>query len=680
MKGTNSLVKRCPDLVDTTELGEPVWGTLKLLTTPEQSSHRTADPSFPTTFVFSKPVITVGRQKVCDIVFQLPVISGRHCSFHFKRDSGNKVSLKDVSTNGTFVNGELIGKGKLRTLKFGDKIRFGKSTKVQHGADRGKDILVDVYQLCKPLVPFVPVSAPVNFDPRDARTGSMGEPSNSMLDHESVTALCESGEEISFIGSHSNHHIRTTDGSLVISSSRKGENGNLSKKRPSPRFQSPLMCDNPSKRRKGLGALSPDNSTSSVERFHTSSHDDLSGLRSSNRKLQISNDDLRQSLSEQTTKVGNLEKTILELEGNYAKMKKKAEGLEAHAKDETIAIGKKLAVLKEQAESSIFAAERVEKKLKESQRVTSDMKMKCEQVEQERAKLEMSLSEMSSALSQATERALVAEKAAQDEKDLVKEQVEDFQHQITEAKNNASAAEKEREESRHLALELRSELIDAKAQRNNTIELWNSAKEQLEIENGRLSEAFRSLQKATEYFELGISQVHSAKICVEPSQTCLFRKDGMAGLSPNSMFNASSPASSPAMKSTSKHTEASIAPTQQDSGEEVAQTGALTQEGEATEEEEEEAKGKPIVSENKIRTENRSGQAEGVREAEEAAAAEEGNNVTVDAIAVVVEGATLGTTNAPVTAPDKSIDELLESSDSETNGVPESSADSPDEC
>ena len=134
------------------------------------------------------------------------------------------------------------------------------------------------------------------------------------------------------------------------------------------------------------------------------------------------------------------------------------------------------------------------------------------------------------------------------------------------------------------------------------------------------------------------------------------------------------------MKSTSQHTEASIAPTQQDSGEEVAQTGALTQEGEATEEEEEEAKGKPIVSENKIQTENRSGQAEGVREAEEAAAAEEGNNVTVDAIAVVVEGATLGTTNAPVTAPDKSIDELLESSDSETNGVPESSADSPDEC
>ena len=57
MKGTNSLVKRCPDLVDTTELGEPVWGTLKLLTTPEQSSHRTADPSFPTTFVFSKPLV-----------------------------------------------------------------------------------------------------------------------------------------------------------------------------------------------------------------------------------------------------------------------------------------------------------------------------------------------------------------------------------------------------------------------------------------------------------------------------------------------------------------------------------------------------------------------------------------------------------------------------------------------
>ena len=205
---------------------ETVWGTLKLLNHPDQKVQQ-QDSCARTIYVLSKPMITVGRQKVCDICYELPVISGRHCSFHFKKDPGNKISLKDISTNGTFVNGELVGKGKMRTLKFGDKIQFGKSTKVNQGTDRGKNIRVGVYQLCKPILPFVPLTAGVNVS-----SGKLGEDSfASILENESVATLCDSGEEFSFISSHFNYQIEKKNGSFVISSSRKGESVKFSRKR-----------------------------------------------------------------------------------------------------------------------------------------------------------------------------------------------------------------------------------------------------------------------------------------------------------------------------------------------------------------------------------------------------------------------------------------------------------------
>ena len=60
----------------------------------------------------------------------LPVISSKHCTLMFNPDT-NKIVLKDTSTNGTFVNGILIGKNKTREIQYNDKIRFGKSSKAK---------------------------------------------------------------------------------------------------------------------------------------------------------------------------------------------------------------------------------------------------------------------------------------------------------------------------------------------------------------------------------------------------------------------------------------------------------------------------------------------------------------------------------------------------------------------
>ena len=56
----------------------------------------------------------------------LPVISSKHCTLMFNPDT-NKIVLKDTSTNGTFVNGTLIGKNKTHEIQYNDKIRFGKA-------------------------------------------------------------------------------------------------------------------------------------------------------------------------------------------------------------------------------------------------------------------------------------------------------------------------------------------------------------------------------------------------------------------------------------------------------------------------------------------------------------------------------------------------------------------------
>ncbi|EGC37076.1 hypothetical protein DICPUDRAFT_150403 [Dictyostelium purpureum] len=78
--------------------------------------------------------ISIGRSKTCNIIISDIIISGKHCMIS-RADSGQEkesfglLLVQDLSTNGTFINGKLIGKGLSRVIKSGDRLTLGKSTK-----------------------------------------------------------------------------------------------------------------------------------------------------------------------------------------------------------------------------------------------------------------------------------------------------------------------------------------------------------------------------------------------------------------------------------------------------------------------------------------------------------------------------------------------------------------------
>ncbi|KAF8464560.1 kinase-like domain-containing protein [Kalaharituber pfeilii] len=65
----------------------------------------------------------IGRHPECDIVVDSPVVSNRHCVI-FKETAGAEplAIVEDLSSNGTFVNGTIVGRNKRRSLKQGDEI------------------------------------------------------------------------------------------------------------------------------------------------------------------------------------------------------------------------------------------------------------------------------------------------------------------------------------------------------------------------------------------------------------------------------------------------------------------------------------------------------------------------------------------------------------------------------
>jgi len=65
--------------------------------------------------------LKVGRDAVCGLQIEHPSISGTHSEFSLK---GGKVTLTDLSTNGTFVNGRRVGNA--AELHDGDYITFGR--------------------------------------------------------------------------------------------------------------------------------------------------------------------------------------------------------------------------------------------------------------------------------------------------------------------------------------------------------------------------------------------------------------------------------------------------------------------------------------------------------------------------------------------------------------------------
>ncbi|KAF8303323.1 kinase-like protein [Clavulina sp. PMI_390] len=82
----------------------------------------------------SQLVYLMGRSLSCDFIIRNPKVSAEHCTVAYLPDI-DAVRIQDHSTNGTFVNGRLIGRGKLEVLSGSPEISFGRP-----GDNRGDDI------------------------------------------------------------------------------------------------------------------------------------------------------------------------------------------------------------------------------------------------------------------------------------------------------------------------------------------------------------------------------------------------------------------------------------------------------------------------------------------------------------------------------------------------------------
>eukprot|EP00670_Eutreptiella_braarudii_P016659 CAMPEP_0174357572 /NCGR_PEP_ID=MMETSP0811_2-20130205/36859_1 /TAXON_ID=73025 ORGANISM="Eutreptiella gymnastica-like, Strain CCMP1594" /NCGR_SAMPLE_ID=MMETSP0811_2 /ASSEMBLY_ACC=CAM_ASM_000667 /LENGTH=190 /DNA_ID=CAMNT_0015490517 /DNA_START=63 /DNA_END=631 /DNA_ORIENTATION=+ len=68
--------------------------------------------------------VVIGRNKKLPEDHQVEAdgrVSSQHCAFTSSPDA---LTITDRSTNGTFVNGDLVGKGKLKALRPGDVVTF----------------------------------------------------------------------------------------------------------------------------------------------------------------------------------------------------------------------------------------------------------------------------------------------------------------------------------------------------------------------------------------------------------------------------------------------------------------------------------------------------------------------------------------------------------------------------
>ncbi|KAJ2924548.1 hypothetical protein H1R20_g12551, partial [Candolleomyces eurysporus] len=70
---------------------------------------------------------TIGRNtKLNNIVFAGSKVSNRHCEITWSaEDTGGTVLVLDLSSNGTFINGQKIGRSQTRILREGNEIAFG---------------------------------------------------------------------------------------------------------------------------------------------------------------------------------------------------------------------------------------------------------------------------------------------------------------------------------------------------------------------------------------------------------------------------------------------------------------------------------------------------------------------------------------------------------------------------
>ena len=65
----------------------------------------------------------IGRHPECDLIVDIQTVSNRHCLlFNETRDGDALAVLEDLSSNGTFVNDQILGRNKRRELEDGDEI------------------------------------------------------------------------------------------------------------------------------------------------------------------------------------------------------------------------------------------------------------------------------------------------------------------------------------------------------------------------------------------------------------------------------------------------------------------------------------------------------------------------------------------------------------------------------
>ncbi|SAL99556.1 hypothetical protein [Absidia glauca] len=102
------------------------WAFLQSLN-PEYPSQyltrQTSDGKSSTAYLF-------GRWPDCDFIFKQSEISKKHCAIYMERgcnanqESGLSIYLKDLSSNGTFVNGVSVGHMNRALLRTGDRIQL----------------------------------------------------------------------------------------------------------------------------------------------------------------------------------------------------------------------------------------------------------------------------------------------------------------------------------------------------------------------------------------------------------------------------------------------------------------------------------------------------------------------------------------------------------------------------
>ncbi|KAJ1659211.1 serine/threonine protein kinase [Dispira simplex] len=113
-----------------TSASKDVWGVLLSLS-----------PEYPTVQLIKRTNQTdtkrgylLGRHRECDIQFQHPQVSNRHCLISTIHTEGIETPyIEDLSTNGTFINGERLGRHQQHQLHDGDVIKLTMYATASHG-------------------------------------------------------------------------------------------------------------------------------------------------------------------------------------------------------------------------------------------------------------------------------------------------------------------------------------------------------------------------------------------------------------------------------------------------------------------------------------------------------------------------------------------------------------------